>query len=251
MSDTNNNIHTISILLQSWYPQHKRDLPWRHTSDPYLIWVSEVILQQTRVEQGYDYFVRFVRKFPDIWALASASEEDVLKIWQGLGYYSRAPKPASSRKTIDQPIRRHISERFREDTLFERGRQLHCCGHSFLCLWQTTRYCWRKCQSGNIETVRSATSPQFHRREKTASVHCRSDHWSCSSRHPQPSYDGIGCNNMSSPAPKMRGMSITNSLHGTPSPFGCEFSVKNCQNKSARSFFQLFPHHAWKWNFPA
>jgi A/G-specific adenine glycosylase len=82
MSDTNNNIHTISILLQSWYPQHKRDLPWRHTSDPYLIWVSEVILQQTRVEQGYDYFVRFVRKFPDIRALASASEEDVLKIWQ-------------------------------------------------------------------------------------------------------------------------------------------------------------------------
>lgn len=100
MSDTNNNIHTISILLQSWYPQHKRDLPWRHTSDPYLIWVSEVILQQTRVEQGYDYFVRFVRKFPDIWALASASEEDVLKIWQGLGYYSRARNMLQAAKQL-------------------------------------------------------------------------------------------------------------------------------------------------------
>ena len=76
--------------LLDWYAENKRDLPWRHTTDPYLIWISEIILQQTRVAQGYDYFVRFVRRFPDVQSLASASEEEVLKYWQGLGYYSRA-----------------------------------------------------------------------------------------------------------------------------------------------------------------
>jgi A/G-specific adenine glycosylase len=80
----------ISSRLQIWYEKNKRDLPWRNTSDPYLIWISEVILQQTRVNQGYDYFVRFIRRFPDIHSLASASEQEVLKLWQGLGYYSRA-----------------------------------------------------------------------------------------------------------------------------------------------------------------
>lgn len=82
--------HIFTQTLQEWYAVNKRDLPWRHTQDPYLIWISEIILQQTRVAQGYDYFVRFVRRFPDVEALASASEEEVLKYWQGLGYYSRA-----------------------------------------------------------------------------------------------------------------------------------------------------------------
>ena len=76
--------------LLDWYADNKRDLPWRHTTDPYRIWISEIILQQTRVAQGYDYFVRFVGRFPDVRSLASAPEEEVLKHWQGLGYYSRA-----------------------------------------------------------------------------------------------------------------------------------------------------------------
>lgn len=80
----------ISSLLQNWYAQHKRSLPWRNTHDPYLIWISEIILQQTRVNQGHDYFLRFVEKFPDIQSLAEAPEDEVLKVWQGLGYYSRA-----------------------------------------------------------------------------------------------------------------------------------------------------------------
>jgi A/G-specific adenine glycosylase len=73
-----------------WYNTHKRDLPWRETSDPYLVWLSEVILQQTRVEQGLPYFHRFVDAFPTVDELAAASEDEVLKHWQGLGYYSRA-----------------------------------------------------------------------------------------------------------------------------------------------------------------
>ena len=76
--------------LISWYEKNKRDLPWRDTKDPYRIWISEIILQQTRVAQGYDYFVRFIRRFPDVYALAAAEEDEVMKYWQGLGYYSRA-----------------------------------------------------------------------------------------------------------------------------------------------------------------
>ena len=80
----------ISKKLQKWYNLNKRDLPWRDTKDPYIIWISEIILQQTRVDQGLSYFNRFVESFPTVVDLADAEEEEVLKIWQGLGYYSRA-----------------------------------------------------------------------------------------------------------------------------------------------------------------
>ena len=76
--------------LIAWYEEHKRDLPWRGETDPYKIWVSEIILQQTRVQQGWDYYLRFIDNFPNVRALAEADEERVLKVWQGLGYYSRA-----------------------------------------------------------------------------------------------------------------------------------------------------------------
>jgi A/G-specific adenine glycosylase len=78
------------VPLEKWYLENKRDLPWRNTTDPYVIWISEVILQQTRVIQGLDYFNRFMTRFPDVASLAEAEEDEVLKYWQGLGYYSRA-----------------------------------------------------------------------------------------------------------------------------------------------------------------
>lgn len=74
----------------AWYEENKRPLPWRETKDPYKIWLSEVILQQTRVAQGLQYYHRFVERYPTVEALASASEQDVLRLWQGLGYYTRA-----------------------------------------------------------------------------------------------------------------------------------------------------------------
>ena len=80
----------FSNLLLHWYLQNKRDLPWRNTTDPYHIWLSEIMLQQTRVAQGMPYFVAFTAAFPTVFDLANASEEQVLKLWQGLGYYSRA-----------------------------------------------------------------------------------------------------------------------------------------------------------------
>jgi A/G-specific adenine glycosylase len=76
--------------LVVWYQTHKRNLPWRHTHDPYKIWLSEIILQQTRVAQGLPYYQRFIEKYPVIQDLAHAEEEEVLRLWQGLGYYSRA-----------------------------------------------------------------------------------------------------------------------------------------------------------------
>lgn len=79
-----------AVSLISWYRKHKRDLPWRTTREPYAIWLSEVILQQTRVNQGMDYYHRFLELFPTVFDLAAASEDEVLKAWQGLGYYSRA-----------------------------------------------------------------------------------------------------------------------------------------------------------------
>lgn len=80
----------FSNVLINWYLQNKRDLPWRKTTDPYPIWLSEIMLQQTRVAQGMPYFLSFTTSFPTVFDLAKADEEQVLKLWQGLGYYSRA-----------------------------------------------------------------------------------------------------------------------------------------------------------------
>lgn len=80
----------LSSALLDWYDEVKRDLPWRSTSDPYPIWVSEIILQQTRVEQGKGYYLRFIERFPNVRSLASANVQEVLAVWQGLGYYNRA-----------------------------------------------------------------------------------------------------------------------------------------------------------------
>ncbi|MBN8702013.1 MAG: A/G-specific adenine glycosylase [Bacteroidetes bacterium] len=90
----------ISRELIKWYEKHKRDLPWRATRNPYLIWLSEIILQQTRVEQGLPYYLKFVENFPTVADLAKASEEKLLKLWQGLGYYSRARNLHFAAKTI-------------------------------------------------------------------------------------------------------------------------------------------------------
>lgn len=91
--------HFTQVLLQ-WYPQNKRELPWRNTQNPYIIWLSEIILQQTRVAQGLPYFVKFLEKYPTVDDLAAASEDDILRMWQGLGYYSRARNLHSCAKQV-------------------------------------------------------------------------------------------------------------------------------------------------------
>ena len=76
--------------LRRWYLHNSRNLPWRQTTHPYPIWLSEIIMQQTRIDQGTPYYKSFLKSYPDVFSLAAASEEEVLKLWQGLGYYSRA-----------------------------------------------------------------------------------------------------------------------------------------------------------------
>ncbi len=80
----------FALTLLKWFREYGRDLPWRQTHDPYAIWLSEIILQQTQVKQGWDYWERFMRRWPTVEALAAATEDEVLREWQGLGYYSRA-----------------------------------------------------------------------------------------------------------------------------------------------------------------
>ena len=77
-------MNEFTAVLLEWYDEHKRDLPWRETRDPYCIWISEIILQQTRVAQGLAYYERFMKRFPNVASLAEADEEEVLKYWQGL-----------------------------------------------------------------------------------------------------------------------------------------------------------------------
>jgi A/G-specific adenine glycosylase len=86
--------------LLHWYAENQRSLPWRGERDVYRVWVSEIILQQTRVNQGWEYYLRFIKTFPNVKSLAEANEEDVLRVWQGLGYYSRARNMHAAAKSI-------------------------------------------------------------------------------------------------------------------------------------------------------
>ncbi|WP_264544283.1 MULTISPECIES: A/G-specific adenine glycosylase [Flavobacterium] len=95
---------SFSKTLITWYLDNKRDLPWRKTNDPYLIWLSEIMLQQTRVAQGLPYFLAFTEVFPSVFDLAKAEEEKVLKLWQGLGYYSRARNLHTTAKHISEEL---------------------------------------------------------------------------------------------------------------------------------------------------
>ena len=93
-------MNAFSQTILQWYEQYGRDLPWRRTRDPYAVWLSEIILQQTRVAQGTAYWYRFMERFPTVESLAEASEDEVLRLWEGLGYYSRARNLHAAAKQI-------------------------------------------------------------------------------------------------------------------------------------------------------
>lgn len=95
----------LSEVLIGWYRGVKRDLPWRKTNDPYKIWLSEIILQQTQIKQGLPYYEAFVKRFPTVNQLAIATEEEVLKLWQGLGYYSRARNLHATAKYVNYELK--------------------------------------------------------------------------------------------------------------------------------------------------
>ena len=101
-----------SKILLKWYNLNKRNLPWRRTRDPYLIWVSEIILQQTRVNQGLSYYLVFIKEFPDVRSLAEADPEKIMKLWQGLGYYNRAINMMTAAKMVMEQFNGSFPNRY-------------------------------------------------------------------------------------------------------------------------------------------
>src|SRR5882762_5207289 len=104
------NGHQLAIFrkqLLGWFRRFRRDLPWRRTKDPYRIWLSEIMLQQTRVAAAIPYYERFLQRFPDVHALAAAPQEEVLRLWSGLGYYSRA---RNLQKGAQQVVAKHAGQ---------------------------------------------------------------------------------------------------------------------------------------------
>lgn len=97
-----------------WYEKNKRSLPWRNSSDPYKVWLSEVILQQTRMDQGLPYYNRFIEAYPTIFDLADATEQEVLKLWQGLGYYSRARNLLHTAKVVVDQYEGKLPDNYKE-----------------------------------------------------------------------------------------------------------------------------------------
>eukprot|EP01089_Gocevia_fonbrunei_P006974 TRINITY_DN1798_c0_g1_i7.p1 TRINITY_DN1798_c0_g1~~TRINITY_DN1798_c0_g1_i7.p1 ORF type:complete len:223 (-),score=44.31 TRINITY_DN1798_c0_g1_i7:1940-2608(-) len=104
----------FSRIILEWYELNKRLLPWRNTNEPYCIWLSEIMLQQTRVAQGIPYYMSFVEAFPTVQDLAAASEEQVLKLWQGLGYYSRARNLHATAKIITEKYNGKFPDTYKE-----------------------------------------------------------------------------------------------------------------------------------------
>jgi len=104
----------FATQLTKWYQQHQRILPWRATKDPYKIWLSEIILQQTRVAQGLPYYNRFIEQYPTIYDLAAASETEVLRLWQGLGYYTRARNLHACARTVVNQFQGQFPNNYKE-----------------------------------------------------------------------------------------------------------------------------------------
>ncbi len=102
------------LLITDWYRQNKRALPWRSTKDPYSIWLSEIILQQTRVDQGTAYYHKFIKNYPTVMHLANAEEQEVLNLWQGLGYYSRARNLHAAAKYITNDLDGQFPNNFKD-----------------------------------------------------------------------------------------------------------------------------------------
>ena len=140
-----NLMEGFSNVLEVWYLSKNRDLPWRKVRDPYAVWLSEIILQQTRVAQGISYYERFLDAFPTVFDLAKASEEQVLKLWQGLGYYSRARNLHFSARFIASELKGVFPSTLQGLVGTEGGGRLHRICHSFHFFWCAHSRCrWKR-----------------------------------------------------------------------------------------------------------
>src|SRR6476660_8748270 len=118
--DLESRIQKSTNALLSWFRRNARDLPWRRTSDPYAIWISEIMLQQTQVKTVIPYWERWMRELPTVQSLAKAKQEKVLKLWEGLGYYTRARNLQTAAKTVCEKHSGKFPEMF-DDVLALQG----------------------------------------------------------------------------------------------------------------------------------
>ena len=211
MSQIENELET-SRLLRDWYRIHKRELPWRESSDPYIIWISEIILQQTRVAQGMDYFLRFTERFPDVASLASAEEDEVLKYWQGLGYYSRARNLHAAAKDIMERFGGIFPERY-EDVISLKGIGEYTAAAIVSFVWNQPY----PVVDGNVFRVLSRPvcgrySDRYAQREKSLYGTGRLGDGPAVCRATQPGYNGIGRLAMRAAKSGLRSLSVERAL---------------------------------------
>ena len=147
MQRKNQNFFTKKLM--EWFSTNHRPLPWKGEKDPYLIWLSEIILQQTRVEQGLPYFEKFKKKYPTVKGLANAPEDEVMKMWEGLGYYSRARNLHAAAKFIAYELNGVFPDTFNE-ILGLKGVGPYGGGHCLFCLRASSCRCGRECLSGIV-----------------------------------------------------------------------------------------------------
>ena len=201
MSQIENELET-SRLLRDWYRIHKRELPWRESSDPYIIWISEIILQQTRVAQGMDYFLRFTERFPDVASLASAEEDEVLKYWQGLGYYSRARNLHAAAKDIMERFGGIFPERY-EDVISLKGIGEYTAAAIVSFVWN---------QPSAFAPVCGRYSDRYAQREKSLYGTGRLGDGPPVCRTTQPGHNGIGRLAMRAAKSGLRSLSVERAL---------------------------------------
>ena len=161
MYENKDNDSPIAPELIQWYRIHKRDLPWRHTADPYRIWISEIILQQTRVAQGLDYYIRFISRFPDIVSLAEADNDEVMKYWQGLGYYSRARNLHAAARFMAEKYAGRFPKTYKEVL------GLNCSRYLFFLLRTSLCYGRRECLSRTVPAFCHRYTYRLHPGKKT------------------------------------------------------------------------------------
>jgi A/G-specific adenine glycosylase len=127
--DIDTKFYTSTLL--NWYQTNRRDLPWRFSNNPYEIWIAEVIFQQTRINQGINYYHRFIERFPNISILANASEDEVLKLWQGLGYYPE-PEPLVYSKKVHSKCKANLRTLLQNKKNLK-GLATNCSRHCLYC----------------------------------------------------------------------------------------------------------------------
>ena len=240
----------IQDTLINWYADNRRDLPWRHHPRPIRCGSPEVILQQTRVNQGMDYYLRFIEKWPTVTDLAQASEEEVLKQWQGLGYYSRA---RNLHKCARQVVEQHGGQ-FPAD--FEQLKQLKGIGdYTAAAIASIAFNLPHAVIDGNVYRVLARlydidTPININEGQKLFARPRRRSPQPRAARPPQPSPYGVRCSALHAQEPQLPALSPPSPMSGICPPNRNATSRETTQDQSHDKIFQLFGYQNRRQHLP-